>query len=143
MECPVYAKLYPKILPIPVRAILRIILGYNDRKISPDLHEEFLDLSYPKEIYDDDENEEANDHFMMAQAVLKYGNINDLDEDYVEQFFGRVSLLSTILHRVLTLRLMSVVECKFVHSDKRLWQKTRCIPPSRRCSLQSQLRPQR
>lgn len=88
-----------------MRAILRILLGYNGRKIPPDIYEEFLDLSYPTEIYEDDTSEEANNHYMMAEAVLKYGDIDDMDEDYVERLFGRVSLLSPISHRASALRL--------------------------------------
>uniref|UniRef100_A0A093V0Y1 Histone-lysine N-methyltransferase SMYD3 n=1 Tax=Talaromyces marneffei PM1 TaxID=1077442 RepID=A0A093V0Y1_TALMA len=97
VECAIYSKLYPRILPLPVRAILRVILSQDKDKVSPYIHEEFLDLSYPKEIYDDDENEEANDHFLMAEAVLKYGDIEYLDEDYVEQLFGKLSANSFTL----------------------------------------------
>lgn len=100
MECSIYAKLHPKVLPLPVRAILRIVLCWKNDKIPKEVWDEFNALTFPK-IYEG-ESQEARDHALMTKAVMEYGNLKDLDPDWMKELFGKVS---HFLHPYMGLRL--------------------------------------
>ena len=137
MECAIYAKLHPKILPLPVRAILRIVLCWKNDKITKKVWDEFNSLTFPN-IYEG-ESQEARDHALMTKAVMEYGNLKDLDPDWMKELFGKVSHFYTAIYSLETDRI--VVECKFIYFDNRIWQTAWCIFPSRGRSVQPQLRP--
>ncbi|EED16036.1 SET and MYND domain protein, putative [Talaromyces stipitatus ATCC 10500] len=96
LECKTYAELYPKILPLPVRAVLRILMLRRADKIIPEVYSESLALTYPK-IYDCVESQETKDHLLMAKALREYSNLTDLDNKWVASLFGRLNANSFCL----------------------------------------------
>ncbi|GAM38764.1 SET and MYND domain protein [Talaromyces pinophilus] len=95
LECSIYAKLHPKVLPLPVRAILRIVLCWKNDKIPKEVWDEFNALTFPK-IYEG-ESQEARDHALMTKAVMEYGNLKDLDPDWMKELFGKLNANSFTL----------------------------------------------
>lgn len=104
------------------------MLCWKNDKISKEVWDEFNHLTFPK-IYEG-ESQEAKDHALMTKAVMEYGNLKDLNPDWMKELFGKVSHFS-LPYMVWRLR-ETVVERKFIHLDNRLWQTSRCISPSRR-----------
>ncbi|KAL1965972.1 hypothetical protein VTN77DRAFT_4912 [Rasamsonia byssochlamydoides] len=93
LECSIYSKLYPKILPNSVRAVLRIVLRHSNQKYNSDEFETFLKLeTHAQEIRARDE-EQWNRILLSAKAIREYSGVN-VDEEIISPFFAKLDLNS-------------------------------------------------
>jgi SET and MYND domain-containing protein len=91
LECPIFSKLQPKVLPNNARAILRIILRHRKGKIEPQQLEGFLRLETHARDIRETNQEQWNRILLSAKAVKEYSGV-DMDEEYISSFFAKVSL---------------------------------------------------
>ncbi|OKL56951.1 hypothetical protein UA08_07822 [Talaromyces atroroseus] len=96
LECPIYARLSPRVLPLNVRAVLRILLRQRSGKVSreeKDDYESFLELCFP----DAKHARDGLDLFLLAKAVQEYGGLQELEQGFIASVFGRLDLNSFTL----------------------------------------------
>ncbi|QKX54018.1 uncharacterized protein TRUGW13939_01100 [Talaromyces rugulosus] len=84
LECPIFAKLHPRILPNNVRAVLRIVLRLKNGKCKQDELDAFLKLNTHARA-------DRNDIVLAAKAVKEYSG-TDMDEDLIASFFTRLEV---------------------------------------------------
>jgi hypothetical protein len=91
LECAIYARLAPRVLPLNVRAVLRVLLRQQQRSgkttaTEPGAYESFLELCFP----DAEHQRDGLDLFLLAKAVQEYGGLQGLDQGFIAEVFGRV-----------------------------------------------------
>ncbi|CRG92185.1 N-lysine methyltransferase SMYD2 [Talaromyces islandicus] len=89
LECSIFGKLHPRILPNNVRAVLRIVLRYKHKKCTADEFQAFLKLSHAQS---DQQRGKREDIRLAARAVKEYSGVADMDEGLIASLFTRLDV---------------------------------------------------
>lgn len=96
LECPIYANLWPRILPVNVRAALRILLRFVSGKTSPEELELWKNLKSHIVAIRERNGEQWHRTVLSAKAVLEYSkeareqSAVPVTEEFVVESFAKV-----------------------------------------------------
>ncbi|PLB48078.1 SET domain-containing protein [Aspergillus steynii IBT 23096] len=93
LECPVYQKLRPRVLPINARAVLRIVLRSQRQKCTPQELDLFLQLeTHVQDI--ERENPAQLERIGLSSKAVKVYSETDVKEETISAFGARLDLNS-------------------------------------------------
>ncbi|KAH8701127.1 hypothetical protein BGW36DRAFT_425922 [Talaromyces proteolyticus] len=93
LECPIFSKLYPNIMPNHARAVLRVILRHRSKKYSDDEFQRFLALGSHRQdmLTGSHKDRWENNILLSAKAVKEFSGV-ELSEEQIALYIARLDI---------------------------------------------------